>query len=71
MREDGLTAVDLSEVESVDVSFVQLMVSASKWAGSQGRPFALKNVPATVAAPFQKAGVNVANLSSPEPMIEG
>lgn len=59
--------VDLSEVESADVSFLQLLVSARHMAAAQNKSFTLRNLPAPIAAAFRAAGVSAEQLSAPLP----
>jgi ABC-type transporter Mla MlaB component len=55
--------VDLSEVEQVDVSFIQLLISAKNGAVAQKKPFSVENIPDGIAAMVQKAGLTVEQLS--------
>lgn len=52
--------VDLAGVESVDVTFVQLLVAAFRTAAGRGLAMRLTAVPAHVAASFQRAGFTIA-----------
>lgn len=61
---EGGIAVDMAAVEDVDVSFIQLMLSAAKTAAASDRAFSLLNMPAPVAACFANAGVDVTRFAS-------
>lgn len=58
----GSITADLSGVDKVDVSFVQLMVSAARTAAGRDGSFAIVSVPEAVAASFRAAGVDVGRL---------
>ena len=59
----GPLIVDLAQVEAVDVTLVQLIVSASKTAARDNRAFYLTSVPIGIQAAFLSAGVAL-NLES-------
>lgn len=48
--------LDCAAVEKVDVTFVQLVVTAAKSAGARGATLDLTNPPDAVAAAFRRAG---------------
>ena len=50
-------ALDCAQVEQVDVTFVQLTVSAAKTSRRQASKLRLINMPQAVEAAFQRAGV--------------
>ena len=60
---DGPIVLDLSEVDTVDVSFVQLLVSAARTVAKRNGSLAAVNVPDAVAASFRAAGIDVERLS--------
>ena len=59
---DGPLVLDLSEVDRVDVSFVQLLVSAARTVAKRNGSIAVVNVPDAVAASFRAAGIDVGHL---------
>ena len=65
LNADGSIVVDLSAVDAVDVSFVQLMVSAARTVAKRNGSLAIVNMPDAVAASFRGAGVDVGRLSLP------
>lgn len=55
----GALRLDLAEVGRADLSFVQLMVSASLTAERAGRPLALTGVSPELSVVFERAGVGI------------
>lgn len=58
LRHDRIE-LDLSGVENVDTTFIQLLVSASATTSRRDRAFRLTGVPDDVAASFQRAGFSI------------
>ena len=56
---DGPISLDVSEVEDADISFVQLLASASRTAAGQGRPFRLCAIPQALLQTFSRAGLGL------------
>lgn len=50
-------SLDCEAVESVDLTFVQFVVSAGRSAAARGLPLAFQSVPEPVLAAFARAGV--------------
>ncbi|MCJ2127071.1 STAS domain-containing protein [Methylobacterium sp. J-077] len=57
-------ALDCAAIETVDVTFVQLVVAAAKSAASRGTNLDLINRPDAVTAAFRRAGI------APQPPFE-
>lgn len=55
----GALTLDLSGIGAADISFVQLMVSASLTADRAGRPLTLTGLSPTLRVLFEKAGVDL------------
>ena len=53
------TTLDLSQIGAADLSFVQLMVSASLTAEGAGQPLSLTGLSPALRATFEKAGVRI------------
>lgn len=53
---EGLS-LDCEAVESVDITFVQFVVSADRSAAAHGLPLAFQSVPEPVLTAFMRAGV--------------
>lgn len=49
--------LDGSSVESADITFVQLMVSAQRSFAACSLPFALEGIPSPVSSAFSRAGI--------------
>ncbi|CAO4162683.1 STAS domain-containing protein [Methylorubrum populi] len=52
-----VVVLDCARVERADIAFVQLVLAASGTAERSGKRIGLSNMPAPVAAAFQRAGV--------------
>lgn len=64
LQSQGEVVVDMAAVEDIDVTFIQLMVSAAKTAAASDRAFSIVNVPAPIAAGFAAAGVPLTQFAS-------
>ena len=61
---DGVV-VDMAAVEDIDVTFIQLMLSAAKTASASARAFSVVNMPPPLAARFASAGVDATPFAQP------
>ena len=68
-EQDGPIVVDLSGVDVVDVSFIQLIVSASQTAARHTRPFSLIGMPDAVESVFRRSGIDIGPLRAPNSQI--
>lgn len=60
---EGGVVVDMAAVEDIDVTFIQLMLSAARTAAIADRAFSIVNMPAPIAACFAAAGVDAARFA--------
>jgi two-component system chemotaxis sensor kinase CheA len=63
LRNAKAITVDLSQIGNIDISFIQLMVSASRTAARQSKSLNLLGAAGPIEAAFRGAGIDIDPIS--------